>query len=651
MHRFAETFKRTFASNGAVLAAAPLFVAALAAASPAAMAQANVNENQSVYLFVNAAAGNDANPGTQSQPFQTINKAISKANAYAYKNIGVRIEVQPGTYHEYVQLGWARYNPALTIEATQTGQAIIDAADVMTGWQATSGGQYVHPFASLGYNSVPSGWPSNLAPVLYRREVVVVNGRRFEQMMSASDLVPGAFYVNDYNHTITIFPMPGTDMQSATVEVSTRPFTFQSHSRSNFVLRGLVFEHAATYLNQEGAMAEGGSNILVDSIEASNNNWGGFGFHGVNAVTLQNSFAHENGGIGFATSFSTNVLAQNDEADYNNWRGEQSAFYDFAMGGYKFFATHGATVNGLFSYNNGAEGLWFDTDNRQITVENSTLEGNFDTNLQIELNVGPITVQNTALCFGTIGVNLVNAQNVTFSNDSLIANSDPTSTNSKAQFFLAGAPGGRSFTDFQTHQYYKVVSRNISFLNNHFVDGGQQQNLFYTYLGGSDLSSFTSTFHGVGNSWFDGLQPSSFIVQGQRLDISQWKSKTGDQAQWTQSGTPRSCYVPNYPNPDFQVFIPTNHMWTAIYGRNRVATIPVYVKNFATGAPVALRVLSQSGIVSQVQVNALAGSMPGRYAGGITNITVSSTSSGTKQITILASSAGYVHTVTVPVSF
>jgi hypothetical protein len=652
MYRFADTFNRAITpAHRAAALASPLLLAALAASTPAALAQSHIVENQSVSIYVSANGGSDSNPGTQALPFQSVNRAIALANSYASRNVGTRIEVEPGVYHEYVQLGWARYNPTITLEATQVGQAVIDAADPVTGWQATSGGQFVHSFPSLGANPVPNNWPTYLPPVLYRRELVFVNGRRFEQVMQSTNMVPGTFFVDDYSHNLTIFPLPGTDMQTAQVEVATRPYAFQSHSRSNFVLRGLVFEHAATVMNQEAAMVSSGSNILVDQIEARDNNWGGFGFHGVNGVTLQNSFSHQNGALGFMTAYSKNVLAQNDEADYNNWRGEQASFYDFGMGGYKFFATHTATVDGLFAYNNGAEGLWFDTDNRQITVQNSTLEGNYDTNLQVELNVGPITIQNNALCFGTIGINLVNAKNVTFTNNTLYGNSDPTSTNTKAQFLLAGAAGGRHFTDWETHQYENVITQNIVFSGNHFMDSGAQQNLFFTYLRNGDLNTFLSTFQGHANSWFDGVQPASFLIEGQRLSLAQWKALTRDDAQWAQGGRTQTCYVSQYPDPDFQVFIATNHMWATEYAHNRVATIPVYVKNFATAAPVILRVLPQPGISSQIPSNALAGSRPGSYAGGITNIVVSSSQSGTKEITIEATSAGYVHTVTVPVNF
>ena len=70
----------------------------------------------------------------------------------------------------------------------------------------------------------------------------------------------------------------------------------------------------------------------------------------------------------------------------------QAAFYEWGMGGTKFFQMRSTTVQNHFSYNNQAEGLWFDTDNKNITINNATLVGNLTAALQIERNEGPVTI-------------------------------------------------------------------------------------------------------------------------------------------------------------------------------------------------------------------------------------------------------------------
>src|SRR5207253_140423 len=106
-----------------------------------------------------------------------------------------------------------------------------------------------------------------------------------------NDMKPGTFFFSDSYQMLHIAPPAGTNMASAQVEVATRPTTLKLVSRSNVVLRGLVFRHAADCLNSSGASIYGSSNVLIDSVQALWNNWGGLGIYTSNHITLQNSVA------------------------------------------------------------------------------------------------------------------------------------------------------------------------------------------------------------------------------------------------------------------------------------------------------------------------------------------------------------------------
>jgi hypothetical protein len=67
--------------------------AALAVFASRASAQANVVENQTTLLYVDASAGSDSNSGAQSAPFQTIQAAVNKANTLNQQSIGVKASV------------------------------------------------------------------------------------------------------------------------------------------------------------------------------------------------------------------------------------------------------------------------------------------------------------------------------------------------------------------------------------------------------------------------------------------------------------------------------------------------------------------------------------------------------------------------------
>jgi hypothetical protein len=188
-----------------------------------------------------------------------------------------------------------------------------------------------------------------------------------------ANVKPGTFYFSDTYQLVHIAPPTGTNMSTAVVEAAIRPNTLTVTGRSNLVVRGLVYRHAANCFNTAGASISSSNNVLIDSVQALWNNWGGLGVYTSNNYTVQNSVANYNGGAGILGDKDKNSIYSFNETDYNNWRGAQGAFYDWAMGGAKLIRMRTTTVQNNYSYNNQAEGLWFDTDNQNITIDNATL--------------------------------------------------------------------------------------------------------------------------------------------------------------------------------------------------------------------------------------------------------------------------------------
>ena len=417
-------------------------LATLAASGVRASAQANVSENQSTYVYVDAKVGSDSNSGAQSSPFKTIQAAVNKANQLNQSGVGVKVIVNAGIYRESVNIGnYKTTSATLTLQAAVPGTAVITGSDVLTGW-SVSAGIYTRGW-TYGTSScaVPSGWPTTFAPIALRTEMIFVNGTPLTQVTAWADLRPGTFFLNTTYAVLHIYPPTGTDMSTAVVEAAVRPTTFAVENRSNIVLRGLVFEHASNCINSTGANIYASNNVLVDSVQALWNNWGGLGIYSSNNVTVQNSVANYNGGVGFHGSKDQNVLFNFNESDYNNWRGAQAALYDWGMGGTKFMWNRNTSVQNHFSYNNQAQGLWFDTDNKNITINNATLSGNVQAALQIERNEGPLTLQNSLLCSSGQGVNVLTSTGVTIQNNTFYNNSGTNKT--QAEIYLAGQAGGK----------------------------------------------------------------------------------------------------------------------------------------------------------------------------------------------------------------
>lgn len=615
---------------------------ALVVTGSRATSQANVNENQTTLLYVDAQAGSDTNLGTSALPLKTIQAAINKSNANNQKGIGTKVIVNPGVYRELVNIsGDSKETTApLTVQAASTGTAIIAASEVLTDWtpEPANPAIYSRGWTDLPACPVPPGWPTNFAPVGLRTEMVFVNNNPLTQVMSYSDLHPGTFYVNNAYDVIHIDPPASTNMSTALVEASVRPQTLSVEGRTNVVLRGLVFRHAATCINQPGATINSSSNVLIDHVQAVWNNWGGLGISSTSNLTVQNSIASYNGGAGFMGNEDINSLYSFNESDYNNWRGAQAALYDWGMGGTKLMLMRNVTVQDHFAYNNQAQGLWFDTDNKTISVSNSTLSGNVMAALQLEANEGPVTVTGSNLCSSGVGANVINTEQLTLSGNTFYNNGGTNKY--QAEIFIAGNPGGRAIKDWQTGQSYNLFTAGTVMTGNTFEDAASGQNVFGTYLSGTDWTDFSSTLNASSNNWFNPTTTTPFkILNGKLVNLSGWQSATGTDStsDWAQPSTSpvAACTAPTPSVPDFSVNV-DNRAYTMAAGKT---VVTIRVNSFGFG-PVALSV---SGLPS----NVTASFSQTNLVSGVVTLTISANKNAATQnvpLNLLGIGSNTVHT-------
>ncbi|MDI3254769.1 MAG: right-handed parallel beta-helix repeat-containing protein [Bacillota bacterium] len=622
----------------------------LAVSSLRVEAQANVVENQTIYLHVNGTTGSDSNPGSPTQPFKTISAAVQKALANNRAGIGTKVLIDAGVYREFVKISpYNQTSAPITIQATTQGTAIIDGADLLTNWYKKNTNVYAYSWKdSVGGCPLPSGWYSGMPGIVLNNEMVFVNGQPMTQVASISQMRPGTFFVNSTYQELDLWPPSGTDMNTATVEVSNRRETLEVDNGKNLVFRGLVLQHAASCMNQNGANVFGSSNILFDDVQVNWNNWGGLGLSNSNHYTIQNSTASYNGGVGLAAYNVQNALYQNNETDYNNWRGEMVGLYDFGQGGTKIMHARSVTVNAQRSYNNAAQGLWFDTDNATITVANSQLVGNTVANLQLEANQGPITVQNTSLCSGGMGLHLINTADLTMTGNVFYNNGGNSFQN--GNFFLAGKAGGRVFTNFQTGQTETTFTTNTILENNVITAANSNQYVFNTYLSGSDWSKFADSLQSNNNYWYNGQLSTTYIVPlGKHVNFSGWKSTTGQDynSDWALSSIyARGCGLPTPGYTDFHIQAHNAAAYVSSYTMsNGSVSIPLQIRSYNYGSVQ----LSIYGLPSGVS----ASFSPSTLTSGNSVLTLKASSSATAQtvpVTIFAVSGSRVHSITLMVN-
>jgi hypothetical protein len=605
-------------------------------------AQAHITENQTTYLYVDANTGNDGSSGAQTSPLKTIQAAVNKADTNNQKNIGTKIIVNAGVYREDVTIGSYRSTSApITIQGATTGTAILDGADVLTGWSQQTSTIYSHTWTpNLGTCAIPSGWPSTVAPIVRRTEMIFVNGIPLTEVMSYGQLRAGTFWVNETTNMIYLSPSSSTTMSTAKVEASVRNQTLNVSNRTNLVFRGLVFRHAASCINTAGVTVNGSSNILFDSDQAIWNNWGGIGIYSTNNVTVQNSVASHNGGIGLLSSHDQYVLFSFNETDYNNWRGAMGAIYDWGMGGTKFMYGRSTTVQNHFSYRNQAQGLWFDTDNKTITINNATLSQNVLAALQIEANEGPILLENSHLCSSGLGVNVINTEKFTIKSNTFYNNSG-TSVR-QAEIYIAGKPGGRQFSDWLTGQAYDLFTSGMVVTGNTFENASSGQNVFGTYLSGNDWTQFATTLSAGTNKWHDPYATTNFKITGNKMvTLGGWQSATGTDytSSWALPSTSpvSACSVATPTFTDFAVNL-DSETYTMAAGS---ATATVYVNSFGYGTVTLFVNGLPSGVSASLSKTSL--------VSGALTLKLSASSSAANQtvpITLWATSGSRVHSIT-----
>jgi hypothetical protein len=511
---------------------------------------AKINEGlETVSIYVDTNTGSDSNPGTQQLPLKTISAAAAIATANSQNNIGTAVMIDPGTYRESVSValasGQVNTDWPMTFEATPglSGAVIVSGADIWGGWTPSS--LYPQLYTNLwpyqwGECAPSAGTPSVEPDILLRREMTFINGTPLTQVLSLSELTsaqftnPGSFYVDEIGGMVYVWPPSGTDMSTATVEVSTRPNAFSIDGWSYVVLRGLTFEYANScrFDTLPGGQAvtvvastsnPGSNNIWLDNDSFLWNNSQGLNVaQPATAITVgdpagDSTIANHNGQSGFQAYTLDNVLWQNDEASFNNWRGAQGAFYNWNSAGLHSYRSHDTSFLDITTNFNQTYGMHWDTDHANILTTSLISSSNIDSAQLIEASEGPMTISGSYLCYsgllGDGGLRLRDTEFLTVTNDVLY-------DNNPSQILVNGNPGGTWVTNWQTGQTTTVYTQNLTLGGTQgagntveAVDGAANQQVFQDgQLGGTEWTAFQTTLFSNYNTWWDAEHTAVFIA-------------------------------------------------------------------------------------------------------------------------------------------
>jgi parallel beta-helix repeat protein len=217
-------------------------------------------------------------------------------------------------------------------------------------------------------------------------EAVFYDGRLLRRVTSLAELGPGRFYQDHQSGSLHL----ADDPTGHRVEVARAKGAISSPAPA-VTVRGLVVEKFANDA-QRGAIS-GGSDWLIQGNEVRFNHGVGIQTPDARRVRVVGNFVHHNGQLGVAGWRTSGARFEGNELAFNNTAGFYNA--DWEAGGGKWTQSTGLVVRDNHVHHNKAVGLWFDIDNRNVTVERNRIEGNDSDGIRYELSYRATIRDNT----------------------------------------------------------------------------------------------------------------------------------------------------------------------------------------------------------------------------------------------------------------
>ena len=465
-----------------------LVASCLRADAPPLATGANVDEarvQQTLYVDpANAEAADDDKHGVSADaPFATLAYACRAAERLKDANTGVRLLLAAGTYRETAEIhppanGQPDTDAPLVIEAAERDQTIIDGADT-EGWTASTWKEEASGWAHV--------WPGSLNPLMlspaqaaeagklpppgasmsYRHgALLIVNGTVLRQANFLADLRPGAFWIRSVlpsapprargaanaaapgATTVAVLPPEGAGLADAIIQVGTRSAGLVVAGRRNVVVRGLSIQHAATpttllvpHNDAVGLRITGCANVLVEDVLSQWNDGTGLEIAGDRSgastdITLRRVRLLHNGGSGLVAENVRNLLGEDGEASFNNFRGEWANWIDpQLLAGIRVMRVDGSTWERLRVVGNTCRGMWF-SGTANLSVLEAVVRDNFLSGVLVDACPGPTRLRRS-LVIGTrlhpsvrstsnaAAVPVYNSPDVTLESNLIAANAVP----------------------------------------------------------------------------------------------------------------------------------------------------------------------------------------------------------------------------------
>jgi Right handed beta helix region len=535
--------------------------------APAPPTQPNTFDGVTLHLDPSATA--TAGDGSLSKPFQRFKEAYDAMQPLKEAGQNVRILFYPGMYRQRIFddqetpfWGIPDNNAQLVLEAKTPGKAVITGSDVWNDWQAQGAGLWTRDWPYAFDATIPkSGGPPVPAGAV-RREAVWVAGSRLKQVLALNALTPGSFFVDDAAKRISLKLEGNVNPNAGQTEVAVRGKLFYIWNVSNFTLRGLTFTHSADGFAQSAVAAQRGQgkrckNFTVENVRVEENGQGGLESYCDNTV-FRGNVVNANGFAGMLGGVSSGWTVEDNETNRNGWRSWAFGYKGWATAGLKFGLVSNIVIRRHKSLDNEADGLWIDTQNTNVTLEDSLIARNKWDGLFFEASDGPFVARNNTICNnGLTDMILGSVRQVRLENNRILSfGALNTEVPSQNLAVLLGETRRKEPGDSGEVSRAEYPLRDITLTGNTIVAGGGRMLVgSYWYFSDEndpnapqskiDFEAFITSFRSSRNTWFAEIQKAYSIASNlgyaEDRDFAGWRTVTGQDGDSSFSDPKLTC--------------------------------------------------------------------------------------------------------------
>ncbi|MFC4591223.1 glycosyl hydrolase family 95 catalytic domain-containing protein [Sphaerisporangium corydalis] len=434
-------------------------LSAVLAASMAVPSIAEARAALAARLIHVAKTGNDANAGTQAQPYRTINRAAQEAQP------GDTVVVHAGLYRETVKpaRGGTDETHRITYTNAGDGEVVVKGSEEINTWARHSGDVWkvTLPSTYFGdFNPYATGQPQGGEGGVfagYTAGDVYLDEQAYYEKASLSNVQSAAntWYTEVSGGNTTIYAnFAGADPNAKLAEINVRRQVFAPDvwGLGYITINGFTVKHAAgTYSDfpssptrrQAGAISVYGglkwiiqNNIVVNArtigidIGLGNDEWAGnrpgqtrTNFHDTakyGSHIVRNNYIAKSGQSGIAGVFSWNSDILYNMIEDTNYRGEFSGAETAPI---KVHYMNEGLIKGNYIKNSkggNSAGIWTDWGNQNVRITGNIVM-NSPWGYYAEAVHGPILVDNN-IFIGNSDIRTLDATGIVFANNLFLDN-------------------------------------------------------------------------------------------------------------------------------------------------------------------------------------------------------------------------------------